>query len=291
MQDKQVLTVAAAFNQTARKFADRPAQKFNPDLYNGDNNGTFTYGEMRDRVEKIGCGLISLGLAAKDRVAIMANSSAYWTQADMALACCGAVSVTIYPTLSVHEVSYIVNDSQSKYLFVGNEEVLARIKPGLEHMPSLEKIIVMDLKYQGQDKFIGFNQLIELGDKSRQQLMPEYEKRWASVTLDDWYTILYTSGTTGQGKGVILTHGGAGSKMNGVEDYFNRHNMKVTEEDVTLCFLPLSHIFDRGSCQTLAIYRGSCICYADNVASLLNDLQKYNPTWFNCVPRLYEKIF
>ncbi|MGE5417686.1 MAG: AMP-dependent synthetase/ligase [Acidobacteriota bacterium] len=291
MQDKQVLTVAEAFNQTARKFPDRPAQKFNPDLHNGDNNGNFTYRELQDRVEKIGCGLLALGLAAKERVAIMGNSNHYWTQADLALACCAAVSVTIYPTLSVHEVSYIVNDSQSKCLFVGNAEVLARIKPGLEHMPTLEHIIVMDLKYQGQDRIIGLGQLIELGEKSREQLMPEFEKRWQSVTLDDWYTILYTSGTTGQGKGVILTHGGAGGKMNGVKEYFDRNNMTITEEDVTICFLPLSHIFDRGSCQCLAIYRGACICYADNVATLLDDLQKYNPTWFNCVPRLYEKIF
>jgi long-chain acyl-CoA synthetase len=79
--------------------------------------------------------------------------------------------------------------------------------------------------------------------------------------------------------------------LEGTTEYFQRYNFDVNENDVTLCYLPLSHVFDRGSCQWLAINKGSLICYADKPATLIEDMQKYNPTWINCVPRLYEKIY
>jgi long-chain acyl-CoA synthetase len=79
--------------------------------------------------------------------------------------------------------------------------------------------------------------------------------------------------------------------MAGVDEFWERYGMAIDETDRTLCFLPLSHIFDRGSCQLAAILHGSTIAYADKPGTLLEDMQKYNPTWINCVPRLYEKIY
>lgn len=291
--EKTVLrTVPQAFYHTCQRIPGRPAQRFNPQLYQGDHNGEYTYQELRIRVEDIACGLLELGIERQERVAIMAPSGPFWTQADMALSNLAAVSVTIYPTLSLGEVSYIINDSQSRYLFVHDEKLLKHVMAGISDMPSLQRIIVMNLDFYSQDeRVIGLGQLIRMGQKSSDDTRKLYHERLNSVNLDDWYTILYTSGTTGRGKGVILTHWGAASRMNGVNEYFHRYGMDITEEDVTLCYLPLSHIFDRGSCQLMAIYNGACICYADNVGTLLDDMQKYNPTWINCVPRLYEKIY
>jgi long-chain acyl-CoA synthetase len=246
---------------------------------------------MRERVESIACGLMSRGFGKQEKAGIMSPSSPYWTHVDMALANAGGVSVTIYPTLSLNETIYIMKDSGSSYLFVGNEQILNLVKPGLDEMPALKTVVVMDLAFRGDGPIIGLTELMEEGREWKKMNHAAYTERWQGVGLDDWYTILYTSGTTGEGKGVILPHWCASSRLMGTREFFHRYGMDITENDVTLCFLPLSHIFDRGSCQGLAIWQGACIAYADKPGTLLEDMQKYNPTWINCVPRLYEKIF
>lgn len=280
------------FYQTCEKFPWRPAQRFNADLYHGDNNGRFTYAEMRERVEDIACGILSLGLSRQDRVGIMSRPSPYWTHVDMAVACSAGVSVTIYPTLSAGEVSHILSDSASRIVFVDTEENLGKILPLTGKLPALEKIIVMDVFYQGSDdRTMGLGELVEAGREWKKQGSALYDERRLGVTLDDWFTVLYTSGTTGKSKGVVLTNWCVSSRIEGVKDFFSRNGMTITHDDVGLCYLPLSHIFERGSCELLAICQGACVAYADKPATLLQDMQKYNPTWMNCVPRLYEKVF
>jgi long-chain acyl-CoA synthetase len=291
-ENNQLHSVCRYFYQTCERFPSRPAQKFNPDLYHGDSGGMFTYDQLRERSEDIACALLSLGFEKGDTAGIMSRSSPYWTQADIAIASCAGVIVTIYPTLSFGETAYILNDSGCRYLFVDGEKNLNMVLEGMDQLPGLEKIIVLDLGFSSSDeRVIGFTQLIETGKKWKQDNYSRYEERWQGIVLDDRCTILYTSGTTGKGKGVILSHWCVASRLEGVDEFFSRSGMDVTEEDVTLCYLPLSHIFERGSCQMLALYKGSCIAYADKPGTLLEDMQKYNPTWINCVPRLYEKIF
>lgn len=285
-------TMSQAFYHTAGLLADRAAQMYNADLYNGDNNGQLTWSELKFRVENIAGGIISLGLEKGQRVAIMSANSPYWTQADIATICCGGVLVTIYPTLSLSEVKYIVNDSESRYLIAGNQQILEQVLSGLDEMPTLEKIILLDMNYHSNDsRIIGLGELSELGKQYMSSHYPDYEKLWKSLTLDDWATILYTSGTTGTGKGVIITHGTISARVDGTHKYFVQTGHPVDDRDVVLSFLPLSHIFDRTCSQWNAIYRGASIAYADSPATFMADLLKYNPTWFSCVPRLYEKIY
>lgn len=291
-QTEELQTVNSHFQSACNRFPDRTAQLFNPDLYAGDCNGKMSWTQLRDRVDSIGYGLMSLGLLKQEKIAIMAPSSPYWTHADMAISSCGAVSVTIYPTLSASETSYIINDSSCRFLFVGSEELLSKIIGCFDTMSSLEKIIVMSRDYRGSDpRVLGLTELIEAGGKWGMQHHEEYHQRRQDVTLDDTYTILYTSGTTGRSKGVVLSHRNVSSRMSGVGEYFQNNKMELDETDVGLCFLPLSHIFERGSLQMMAIMNGSTIAYADKPGTLLKDMQKYNPTWINCVPRLYEKIY
>jgi len=152
----------------------------------------------------------------------------------------------------------------------------------------------MDREYKSSDsRVISFGDLERLGIewKKDNKNFDSYIARRDGVAPDDIYTILYTSGTTGQGKGVVLTHKNAMSRMYGVNEFFDYCGMGFKTEYTTLCFLPLAHIFDRGSCQLAAICNGCTIAYADSPGTLLADLQKYNPHWINCVPRLYEKIY
>ena len=293
-ESTELKTVTKHFVDTTKNFANKDGQLFNAELYNGDSNGRITWGDLYARVEDYACGLMSMGLAKQDMAGIMAGSSPYWTQADMALSCSNGVSVTIYPTLSFKEASYIINDSGCKFLFTRGDDVLKMMLEGFDQMPTLEKIIYMDREYKSSDdRVVGFGELQEKGIEWKKDTKnyDEYIARRDGVTLDDIYTILYTSGTTGQGKGVVLTHHNAASRMHGVDEYFDYFGMSFKGEYTTLCFLPLSHIFDRGSCQIAAIIKGATIAYADSPGTLLDDLQKYNPHWINCVPRLYEKIY
>jgi len=291
-QTEDLRTVCSAFDYTCERLPNNKAQLFNADLFNGDSNGEMTWSQMKDRVDAISCGLLSMGIKKLDKIAIMSNSSPYWTQADMAMSNCGAVSVTIYPTLSINEVTYIVNDSKARFIFVEDEKLLQMVLADTDKMTKLEKIIVLNREYQStDDKVIGLGELIEVGINWKKENESTYEERKKSITLDDPYTILYTSGTTGQGKGVVLSHWCASSRMSGTNEFFERAGMVINENDIGLCFLPLSHIYDRGSLQLLAIFNGATIAYADAPGTLLEDMQKYNPTWINCVPRLYEKIY
>lgn len=292
MSSRELRTMNQRIQDTCARFPDRTAQVFNRDLHHGDHDGRFTYREMLARVEDLSCGLLSLGFAHGDRAGIMSRSSPYWTHADLAVSHCAGVSVTIYSTLSMGEVSHILNDSACRYVFVESEKEMLAILSRIRELPHLEKIIVMDLAYAGSDaRTIGFDGLMALGREWKKGSPRGFEERWRSVRLEDRFTILYTSGTTGKGKGVILTHWCAASRLEKSLDFLARHGMGITKDDVTLCFLPLSHIFERGSCQLLALMQGACIAYADSPGTLLRDMQRYNPTWINCVPRLYEKIY
>jgi len=290
----QLPTVTKRYVENSKTYAKKDLQLFNAALYNGDSNGKMTWGEVHARVENYACGLMSIGLGKQDMAGIMSASGPYWTHADMAIACANGCSVTIYPTLSFKEVSYIVNDSGSKFIFVRGDNIIKMVLAGFNEMPKLKMIIVMDREYKSTDpRVISMGDLEKLGVewKKDSKNYDSYIARRDGVDINDIYTILYTSGTTGQGKGVVLTHHNASSRMFGVNEFFNYCGMGFKTEYTTLCFLPLAHIFDRGSCQLAAIFNGCTIAYADSAGSLLNDLQKYNPHWINCVPRLYEKIY
>jgi long-chain acyl-CoA synthetase len=290
----QLPTVTSRYLENCKTYSKKDFQLFNAALYNGDSNGKMTWEETYARVENYACGLMSIGLGKQDMTSIMAPSGPYWTHADLALVCANGVSVTIYPTLSFKEASYIINDSGSKFLFLRGDEILKMMLAGFDKMPTLKKIIVMDREYKSNDaRVISMSDLEKAGIewKKDSNNFDAFIARRDGVVLDDIYTILYTSGTTGQGKGVVLTHQNCSSRMNGVNEFFDYCGMGFKPEYTTLCFLPLAHIFDRGSCQGPAIFNGCTIAYADSPGTLLDDLQRYNPHWINCVPRLYEKIY
>jgi long-chain acyl-CoA synthetase len=284
-------TVPEYFTRSCEQFPWRSAQRFNAHLYGGDNNGRYTYAEMRTAAERIAAGLMSLGLGKQDRVALMSRTTPYWTQADMGVAMAAGVVGAVYSTLSAGEAGFIASDSGSRYLFADTGENLGKILSVKRELPKLEKIVVMDFDFTGGGE--GVITLVELMDKGKEWLKEHrglLAERMRGIDPDDPYTILYTPGAAGRGRGAALTHRTVSSRIEGAAAFFARYGMDVTHDDVTLCSLPLPHIFERGTCQLLAISRGACIAYADKPGTILQDMQRYSPTWINCGPGLYEKV-
>jgi long-chain acyl-CoA synthetase len=287
---RDLKTIPGYFRQNCGRFPSRPAQRFNANLYQGDNNGRYTYAEMGVAVECIAAGLMSLGMARQDKVALMSHTTPYWTQADMAVASAAGVVVAVSSTLSADEACIVLAHSSCRYLFVDTEENLGKIQSKMNGLPALEAIVVMDISFKsdGGTRVMGIWDLLSRGIGWRKEHMPALEERVQSVQPDDPYTILYTPGTTG--RGVILTHRAVSTRLEGMKEFFSRRDMEITHDDVTLCYLPLSGIFERVSCELLALSQGACIAYGDKPATLLQDMQRYNPTWINLMPEISGEI-
>ena len=181
-------TVTKKFVENSQIYSQKNLQVFNAALYNGDSNGEMTWGDVYARVENYACGLMSIGLEKQDLVSLMSASSPYWTQADLALACANGVSVTIYPTLSFKEASYIVNDSGSKFIFLRGDHILDMMVAGFDEMPKLEKIIVMDREYKSND-----DRVISMGDLENSGIEWKTVKIMMPISPEETELLLMTS--------------------------------------------------------------------------------------------------
>lgn len=279
------------FYKTCEQYPHNIAQLFNPEKYN-EHNGQFKWYELRDRVEIIASGFISLGVKPKSLVAIMAENSPRWTQVDLALCCMGAVSVTILPSLSLKQTMHILNETSCRYLIAGSEEILERIMKAYTEITSLEKIILLSDSASISDRrVVTFSDILAVGEKNKLSNYPDYLEMRNSVKLSDWFSVIYTSGSSGTPRGIVLTHFSISSKINGAFEFWHRYGMDITEKDRGLCYLPLAYIFDRAVCELLCVFTGATIAYADSPGTVIDDLRKYNPTWINSVSLLYEKIY
>ncbi len=248
---------------------------------------SLTFSQLGTIVEETSCGLMDLGVEKGDRVALMSHTCPGWMQADYSILCAGGITVGIYPTLSVQEVAYIINDSGAGVLFVQDREILEKVLNGLNLMPALEKIVVMDQSaVPDGDIVLCSSRLREAGKIFAEKNPGSYEQRWRSVALEDRMTIVYTSGTTGKPKGVVHTHASVNAAC--------RRDMRIVgtlgPEDIFLSFLPLAHTYERECGHGVAMHCGAAIAYS-TPKTMVDDLQLFRPTIFVSVPRIYERLF
>jgi long-chain acyl-CoA synthetase len=239
-----------------------------------------TYRQLGSSVDAVASWLIDAGVARGDRVAIYATNTPWWTIADLAILAAGAVTVPIYPTNTALQAEHIVRDAGVKVVFVGGAEQYSHLA-GLQGSGGLiERVVAFDAGIA-----LDLTDSCPISVPLAHPVSPDLVAREAVSRADDVATIVYTSGTTGEPKGVVLTFENLVVQFEALDSFFS-----VTEADRSLCFLPLSHAYER-AWTFYVLYRGAQNFYLDDPKRVIDTLQEVRPTCMVSVPRLYEKIY
>jgi long-chain acyl-CoA synthetase len=258
-----------------------------PDALQYKSGGVFkpiSHREMAERVRHIARGLRLSGVQRGDRVGILSENRPEWAIADYACLTAGLTDVPLYPTLPPDQIAYILRDAGAVAIFVSNAEQAAKVAAVRGELPALRSVISFDEKAESAD--LSFTRLEASGAEGESaEDVAAYRRDADAVQPGDLATLIYTSGTTGAPKGVMLTHDNIHSNVAGTRD-----RIPFEGRDVSLSFLPLSHIFQRMG-DYMMFATGTSIAYAENFDSVPVNLQEVRPTIVLSVPRLYEKMY
>ncbi len=241
--------------------------------------------EFRDSVRYAATALRHLGVKPGDRVAILAENRPEWAISDFAILCNAAVSVPVYPTLLAWQIEYILNDSSSVAVICSTEEQLKKVLEIRGHCPSVRNIVVCDPPATVPNNVLTFGQLLDSGRRNDgESERQRFEELRRQPKRDDVATLVYTSGTTGNPKGAMLTHGNIASNLLATCEV-----LPIKRGLIALSILPLSHILER-TADYAYLYKGCTIAYAESVMKIAENLQEVQPHLFAAVPRIFEKM-
>lgn len=250
---------------------------------------SITYQEMKERVEQVAAFFLESGFQQGDKIALLSENRPEWPISDMGLISVGLVNVPIYPTLTAQQIAYILNDSQSKAVIVSRIHQLHKIKIIAKDCPRLELVIMLeplpaDEELEGL-RLIDFKTLLSEGEGALKQHRATLNQRLENAREDDLVSIVYTSGTTGNPKGVMLTH------RNFASNAVAAHKaLGFDYTQTSLSFLPLSHVLERVVNYVMQLC-GATIAYAESIDTIATNMQEIHPTAFVAVPRVFEKIY
>jgi Long-chain acyl-CoA synthetases (AMP-forming) len=241
--------------------------------------------EVKDIVDKLSAGLLQLGISCgdmtaekRDKVSILCKNRPEWVMLDLAVQQIGAVLTPIYPTISVNDLEFVLNDAQVKVCFVNDEELYHKVMSVKDRVPCLKHIFTFDKVANARH----WKELLETADKDTIAQIPSIAEK---IKNDDLVTIIYTSGTTGTPKGVMLSHNNILSNVQAAQNCLPPfENMRA------LSFLPLNHIFER-MITFFYLFRGIGIYYAESLETIGDNLKEVKPHLFTTVPRLLEKVY
>ncbi|HEX4924998.1 MAG TPA: long-chain fatty acid--CoA ligase [Bdellovibrionales bacterium] len=251
-------------------------------------NGKWTdmsWSEYVTQIEQIAAGLTTLGVKENTKVAVLSNTRVEWAVADLAILGLGAVTVPIYPSSLPEDAKFILNDSESTVLICENRAMVDKWKLIADKCPGVKHIVTMEPVKDPDVTVIEWNEIKSRGQKKLADTPDLYDKARKKVTLDQTATIVYTSGTTGVPKGVVLIHRCIISE---VQEVFEL--VKIDESDTSLTFLPYSHILGRVELWG-HIFLGFTQGYAENIDRIRVNLGDVKPTFLVAVPRIFEKIY
>ena len=244
-----------------------------------------TWRELHEKVERVARALVSLGVKEEDRVAICSQNMPQALMVDFANYANRAISVPMYATASVQQIEYIVNDAEIEILCVGEQIQYDNALEVIKNSKFLKHIIVFDpsVDLKGETRAMYFEEFMRKGDD--QSLQKIVEKRTKAATDDDLAIIMYTSGTTGESKGVMLPHSCLLEAMR----IHDQRLVSIKRSDTSMAFLPLTHIFERA--WTYFCLRQDVKVYLNQrPGDIQNTLKEVRPTLLCAVPRFWEKI-
>ena len=241
----------------------------------------FTYEDVRLRVEKLATALFELGLEKGDRVAILSENRTEWVVAYFAVTAAGFVAVPIDRDLKEREIRHILEFSASRVL-IASEEYLKLIQYDRESLPSLQTTISMESRKDGSD--MSFTDALASGAEALNRGSSKFAE--AEVFPDDLAVLIFTSGTTGTSKGVMLSHNNIASNVVGAS-----FHISVSSSDILLSVLPLHHTFEATAGMLTAFYQGACVCHAESLRRIVDNLVETKATVMLGVPAIYEAIY
>ena len=275
-------TVCDLLDRTAAAEGDDPAYS-NED---GDGWQTLTWAQVRQQVRELAAGFAALGLAPGERVALMLPNRTEHVLADLGAVHAGGLGVTIYATLAPEQIAFVAGDCDARIAVVDGAGELARWQPVLAQLPGLKTIIVRDAAAcPAGELYLTWDAFAALG-KQRYAADPDVvTRRVAEITAADPVALLYTSGTTGNPKGVLLSH-----RNIGYEPACAEGMGLIPDKARWVSYLPLAHIAERMFSIYLPIDTGTHVHFCPDTAQLLRVVTKVRPNGFFGVPRVWEKI-
>ena len=276
-------TVPKLFRETAQRYGNRVAmRKKEYGLWHD-----ISWNEYYRQAKCIGSALMSMGLEKGDSVSIIGDNCPEWVIIDIGVQCAGGVAVGVYSTNAWPQVEYVVENSESKFFFVENEEQLDKWLNFRDKAPQLKKVIVWDLeglRHFNDPMVMTYEEFMEAGQEVIEGEPDLIEKRMDDVESDDVSMLIYTSGTTGPPKGAMLTH----RNMTWMGEAITKDN-PMNDMDEVMSFLPLCHIFEQLFTVFGQITHGYTVNFIESLDTVTDNMREISPTVGYAVPRIWEK--
>ena len=250
---------------------------------------SYSWTDFYEHARLIGLGLLALGLKRGEVVSILSEDNKEWIYTDLGVQSVGGIASGVYTTDSASQLKYLVNDSDSRFLFLENDEQLDKYLSVKDEMPGLQKVIVYDqhgLHGFADDKVIFLDELYRLGRDFMKANPTRFEEEIARSQPKDTAILVYTSGTTGAPKGAMITHENIMVSITG-----SLLTLPVKDTDEQVCFLPLCHILERLITVFTPIGLKSTVNFAESPETVFDNVREVSPHVFTAVPRVWEKVY
>ena len=282
MQVKSHLSVL--IHDLANKYGDKTALTFKK--FGSDKWQFVSWNQFSLRVKQVSNALLNIGAKPHDKIAVFSQNCVHYLYTDFGAYGIKVCSIPFYATSSEQQIQYMINDGQVRFLFVGEQDQYDKAHRVFALCPSLERIIIFDssVRISTHDPAaLYFKDFIKLGENLPRQT--EVEALYQSASMDDMANILYTSGTTGDSKGVMLTYGQYDVALRA-----NDEVVPVSEKDRVINFLPFTHIFERGWAY-LCLSEGAQLFINTYPHEIQESMRQVHPTCMCSVPRFWEKVY
>lgn len=282
MQTNSHLSVLV--HDQAKIYGDREALIYQD--FGSEQWKSLSWRQFSDTVRVVSNALLNLGVKVQENVGIFSQNSVQYLFCDFGAWGVRAVTIPFYATSSEQQIQFMINDSKMRFLFVGEQEQYDKAHRVMALCPTLERIIVFDKSVAISPRdpnALYFDDFLKLGGGLPRQT--EVEKRCSEASFDDLANILYTSGTTGESKGVMLSHGQYHFALEA-----NGKCVNIHDDDRVLNFLPFAHIFEKAWAM-LAVTVGATLIVNNDPKRVQQSMRETNPTCMSAVPRFWEKVY